>query len=145
MSARSLFLAGARLLGLGLLLQALLSLTTAFPFPLEAPEAGLPIPAFHRAYAIVQALLALGLIVTARRWAGQVPATATPEGELVGAGVVLIGIRLTIVSLSAIAAFVFLPPGTVPWRVYVEPLCGVLVGVVLFARPGTVTRWITRD
>lgn len=145
MNAQTLFLAGARLLGLGLLLQALLSLTTAFPFPLEAPEAGLPIPAFHPAYAIVQALLALGLIVTARRWAAQPPPAATPEGELVGAGVVLIGIGLTIVSLSALAAFVFLPPGTMPWRVYVEPLCGVVVGVLLFARPGTVARWITRD
>jgi hypothetical protein len=144
-TARDWFLAGARLLGLWLVVDALLSLSAAFPYPLGAPEAGMPVLAMHPAHALVQGLLALGLLLAAPRCLAWLPGETTPRGGLVGAGVLLMGVWLVIAALATLAALLFFPPGTIPWRLYVEPVVALLLGVLLVTGAGGAARALSRE
>lgn len=135
MTARQGLEAGAKLLGVWLIVDALRSLATAFPFALgQEEQALLHHLTAHPVQALVQGLFGIVLI-----WRAPVLAGRIGEGDFFGAGLILIGVATAIVSFAELLSLIFMPAGTVPWRVGVEPIVGLLLGVILFvwgASPG---------
>ena len=129
MTARQALGVGAKLLGVWLIVDALRSLATAFPFALGAEEqALLHHLTAHPLQALVQGALGIVLI-----WRAPVLATRIGEGDFFGGGLILIGLGTAIVALAELVSLIFMPAGTVPWRVGVEPIVGLLLGLILFA------------
>jgi len=129
MTARQALEVGTKLLGVWLIVDALRSLATAFPFALgQEEQVLLHHLTAHPVQALVQGLCGIVLIVRA-----PVLATRIGEADFFGAGLILIALGTAIVALAELVSLIFMPAGTVPWRVGVEPIVGLLLGLLLFA------------
>jgi len=129
MTARKGLEIGAKLLGVWLLVDALRSLAAAFPFALGQEEQALlhHVTAFP-IQALVQGALALVLI-----WRAFTLADRVQDGDFFGMGLVLIGLYTAIITFAELISLIFMPGGTVPWRVAVEPVVGLVIGLILIA------------
>lgn len=130
MNARVGFIVGLKVLGIYLLAKAIVGISGAVPItPLPVVRtSALPL-AIALTQTVVQAVIAVALIVQAARIADRLKLAGESEGELVRAGVSLIGISMLALSVVTLAALVFLP--FVAWRVYLHPIMGLVVGAAL--------------